>query len=194
MLSGLTLGLSAMAQAAPSYPNQETVCGFNAAREGQRQASAQNFAQPVVQQMLVNGIQVWSVGAQQAAPTVRPGDVVTLKGAGFGAGTDIDFSKIMIGNSRVLETSLRMFSQKLDILSTLNYETTQVHSQWPKDVQFWSDSEVRFTVPSHVSKGPLKLQAPKAHGLQPILDQAWPDSQRDRCAGVSDSISAGCQL
>ena len=169
MLSGLTLGLSAMAQAAPSYPNQETVCGFNAAREGQRQASAQNFAQPVVQQMLVNGIQVWSVGAQQAAPTVRPGDVVTLKGAGFGAGTDIDFSKIMIGNSRVLETSLRMFSQKLDILSTLNYETTQVHSQWPKDVQFWSDSEVRFTVPSHVSKGPLKLQVQKRTGYNPSL-------------------------
>lgn len=169
MVSGLTLGLTAMAQAAPTYPNQETVCGFNAAREVQRQTSAQNFAQPVVQQMLVNGAQVWSMGAQQAAPTVKPGDVVTLKGTGFGAGTDIDFSKIMIGNSRVLETSLRMFSQKLDILSTLNYETTQVHSQWPKDVQFWSDSEVRFTVPSHASKGPLKLQVQKRTGYNSSL-------------------------
>ena len=49
-------GLSQLpAQAAPTYPNQEVVCAFNGAREQQRLASAANFAQPVVQQMKVNG-------------------------------------------------------------------------------------------------------------------------------------------
>jgi hypothetical protein len=46
-------------------------------------------------------------------PLFQPGDVVTLKGTHFGAGVDIDFSKIMIGNTRILEADLRMFDQKL---------------------------------------------------------------------------------
>lgn len=160
---------SASAMAAPTYPNQETVCGFNAAREQQRTASAQLFGQPVVQQMLVNGALVWTAGGAQAAPTLRPGDIVTLRGSGFGAGTDVDFSKIMIGNSRVLETNLSMYEQKLDILSSLNYETGTSRSNWPKDVLGWSDNEVQFAVPAHASKGPLKLQVQKRTGYNVSL-------------------------
>src|SRR5690606_22221526 len=134
-----TLGLVTLAtyvpfgHAAPQFPDQEVVCSFNAAREQQRAASAQNFAQPVAQQMLVNGALVWTAGSS-AAPAIKPGDTVTLIGSGFGAGTDIDFSKIMIGNSRVLETDLVMYEQKLDILASANYETGKVKSNWPKDV------------------------------------------------------------
>lgn len=160
---------STLAQAAtPTYPNQEVVCAFNSAREQQRLASAANFAQPVVQQMKVNGAVVWTAGSS-AKPTLKPGDVVTLSGSGFGAGTDIDFSKIMVGNSRVLETTLQMYEQKLDILSTLNYETGVSRSTWPKDVLNWSDSEVQFTVPSHASKGPLRLQVQKRAGFNNSL-------------------------
>jgi cytochrome c553 len=163
------LGLMALAacvpicQAAPAFPDQEVVCSFNAAREQQRAASAQNFAQPVVQQMLVNGALVWAAGSS-AAPTLKPGDTVTLIGSGFGAGTDIDFSKIMIGNSRVLETDLVMYEQKLDILASANYETGKVTSNWPKDVLSWTDTRVEFRVPAHASKGPLKLQVQKRTG------------------------------
>ena len=164
-----TLMATTLAQAAaPTYPNQEVVCAFNSAREQQRQASAANFAQPVVQQMKVNGAVVWTAGSS-AKPTLKPGDVVTLSGSGFGAGTDIDFSKIMVGNSRVLETTLQMYEQKLDILSTLNYETNTARSTWPKDVLAWSDTEVQFTVPSHASKGPLKLQVQKRLGFNNSL-------------------------
>ncbi|WP_058086932.1 hypothetical protein [Aquabacterium parvum] len=163
-----TLMAATLAQAAPTYPNQEVVCAFNSAREQQRLASAANFAQPVVQQMKVNGAVVWTAGSS-AKPTLKPGDVVTLSGSGFGAGTDIDFSKIMIGNSRVLETSLQMYEQKLDILSTLNYETGVSRSNWPKDVLNWSDTEVQFTVPSHASKGPLRLQVQKRAGFNTSL-------------------------
>ena len=164
-----TLMATTLAQAAaPTYPNQEVVCAFNSAREQQRQASAANFAQPVVQQMKVNGAVVWTAGSS-AKPTLKPGDVVTLSGSGFGAGTDIDFSKIMVGNSRVLENTLQMYEQKLDILSTLNYETNTARSTWPKDVLAWSDTEVQFTVPSHASKGPLRLQVQKRAGFNNSL-------------------------
>jgi len=55
-----------VAQAAPTYPNQELVCGFNAAREQQRLASAANFAQPVVQQVKVNGAVAWARVSERA--------------------------------------------------------------------------------------------------------------------------------
>ncbi|TAL22479.1 MAG: hypothetical protein EPO01_08950, partial [Aquabacterium sp.] len=154
--------------AAPTFPNQETLCSFDAAREHQRAASAQNFAQPVVQSMLVNGAQAWTA-AGGGTPTLRPGDVVTLNGSGFGRGADIDFSKIMIGNSRVLETDLTMYEQKVDIASSVNYETGQVRSSWPKDIISWTDTQVQFKVPSHVSKGPLKLQVQKRIGVMGSL-------------------------
>lgn len=157
------------AQAAPAFPDQEVVCTFNTAREQQRAASAQNFGTPTVQQMLVNGALVWSAGASNPTPVLKPGDTVTLKGSGFGQGTDIDFSKIMVGNARVLETDLVMYEQKLDIISTANYETGVVRSSWPKDVLAWSDTQVQFRVPPHASKGPLKLQVQKRTGYHGSL-------------------------
>ena len=114
---------SGICEAAPSFPNQSTVCTFNAAREQQRAASAQSFPAPVVQAVLVNGIQVWSAQSPNTTPLLHPGDVITLEGSGFGAGPDIDFSKIMIGNSPVLETDLKMYQQKLDLISQVNYES-----------------------------------------------------------------------
>jgi len=52
--------VSGFCQTAPPFPNQTTVCTFNAVREQQRATSAQSFPAPVVQAMLVNGTQVWS--------------------------------------------------------------------------------------------------------------------------------------
>ncbi|MGQ0598667.1 hypothetical protein [Aquabacterium sp.] len=169
----------ASVQAAPAFPNQESSCSFNAAREQQRAASAQNFAAPTVSQMLVNGAVVWTAGAANAAPVLKPGDTVTLKGSGFGLGTDIDFSKIMVGNARVLETDLVMYEQKLDIISTANYETGVVRSSWPKDVLAWSDTQVQFRVPPHASKGPLKLQVQKRTGYNNSLIKAGPHNVID---------------
>jgi hypothetical protein len=113
--------------------------------------------------MLVNGVQVWTAGSS-AVPTIKPGDTITLRGTGFGQGTDIDFSKIMIGNSRVLETDLSMYKQMLDIINEVNYEIPIKHSSWPKDVQSWTDTEVKFKVPVHASAGPIHLQVQKRIG------------------------------
>ena len=171
--------LLASVQAAPAFPNQETVCSFNAAREQQRAASAQNFGTPTVSQMLVNGALVWTAGAANTTPVLKPGDTVTLKGSGFGQGTDIDFSKIMVGNARVLETDLVMYEQKLDIISTANYETGVLRSSWPKDVLAWSDTQVQFRVPPHASKGPLKLQVQKRTGYLNSLIKSGPHNVID---------------
>jgi hypothetical protein len=149
----LTAVASGICEAAPPFPNQSTVCTFNAAREQERAASAKSFPPPVVQAMLVNGTQAWSAQSPNSTPLLHPGDVVTLEGSGFGAGPDIDFSKIMIGNSRVLETDLNMYQQHLDLLSQVNYETPTTHSTWNKDIQSWTDSRIVFTVPVHASKG-----------------------------------------
>src|SRR5258708_38806410 len=130
---------SGFCQIAPPFPNQRTVCTFDAVREQQRAASAQSFPAPVVQAMLVNETQVWSALSPNTTPLLHPGDAVTLKRSGFGAGPDIDFSKIMIGNSRVLDTDLKMYQQQLDLLPQVNYELPTTHSPWNKATRSCSD-------------------------------------------------------
>lgn len=149
------------------FPDQEKVCNdkFDQSRENQRLASAASFPQPVVTTMEVNDIEVWRADTPGApAPQLEPGDIVTLNGTGFGAGTDIDFSKIMIGNTRILETDLVMFTQKMDITEQVHFEIPEVYDTWPKDIQGWSDNEIRFRVPEHTSRGPLVVQIQKRTG------------------------------
>lgn len=175
----LAVLLPLAAQAAPSFPDQEDVCSFDAGREVLRGASALSFPDPVVNSMLVNGVLVWTAGST-AVPTIRPGDTITLRGSGFGSGPDVDFSKIMIGNSRVLETDLKMYSQLLDIIAQVNYETPFTHSTWNKDIVSWSDSQVQFKVPVHVSRGPIRLQVQKRTGyLNSLLRAAQPHNVID---------------
>lgn len=147
----------------PEFPKQDQVCQFNAAREAQRAASAASFPQPVVSQLYVNGVLRWTAGSS-AAPAIAPGDTIRLVGTGLGNGPDIDFTKIMIGDTRVLETDLVMFEAKLDILSTANYEVGELRDSWKKDILSWTPTQVEFKVPLHASKGPLKLQIQKRVG------------------------------
>jgi len=126
------------------------------------------FPQPVASRLLVNGVVAWTAGSTAAA-ALKPGDTVTLQGTGFGAGPDIDFSKIMIGNSRVLETDLKMYNQMLDLIAEVNYETIFERSSWSKDIISWTDTQVQFKVPAHASKGPLILQVQKRTGAMPSL-------------------------
>ncbi|HET8704815.1 MAG TPA: hypothetical protein VFM46_00825, partial [Pseudomonadales bacterium] len=146
------------------FPDQETACAFDASREAARQASAASHPVPHISAVLVNGAQVWSEAAPFGAISLAPGDQVTLQGSGFGAGPDIDFSKIMIGNSRVLETDLSMYVQKLDIFTQVNYELNQTKTTWDKNILDWNDTQLSFTVPVHVSKGPLWIQTQKRTG------------------------------
>jgi hypothetical protein len=153
-----------------TFPDQEEVCSFDTAREAARAASAAQFPAPSVATMRVNGIAVWNASTPPSTPPqLAPGDQITLTGTGFGNGPDIDFSKIMIGNTRVLETDLTMYKQQLDIQSQVNYEISQVLSSWDKDIISWSPTEIRFTVPDHASGGTLTVQIQKRTGYNESL-------------------------
>lgn len=151
------------------FPQQEEICAVDTARELTRAVSAINFPAPVIDSIAVNGTLVWRSRNPIVTPTFRPGDQVTLTGSGLGNGPDIDFTKLMIGNSRVLETDLVMYKQVLDIDKQVNFELPELHSSWNKDISSWTNQEVIFRVPGHVSGGPLKLQVQKRIGYNTSL-------------------------
>lgn len=151
------------------FPQQEEICAVDTARELTRAVSAINFPAPVIDSITVNGTLVWRSSNPLVTPTFRPGDQVTLTGSGLGNGPDIDFTKLMIGNSRVLETDLVMYKQVLDIDKQVNFELPELHSSWNKDILSWTNQKVIFRVPGHVSGGPLKLQVQKRIGYNTSL-------------------------
>lgn len=153
---------------AGDFPDQELLCSTDTQREAERQASAANFPTPQINAILVNGTQQWQAGDAQA-PQFTAGDIITLQGSGFGAGPDIDFSKIMIGNTRILETDLRMFEQKLDIGKQVNFEINKLRSNWEKNILGWVDTEIQFRVPEHTRSGDLIVQVQKRVGAMPSL-------------------------
>ena len=178
------------------FPDQETLCTFDASREAQRAASAASFPQPEIQQLLVNGELRWSAGSANA-PQLNAGDEVTLKGSGFGGGTDIDFSKIMLGNTRILETDLRMFTQYLAINDQVNFESDEQFDSWDKNILSWNDSEIRFRVPDHASSGPLIVQVQKRTGFNESLKHPGQahnviDAQTSRI--ISDTFEHDCDV
>ncbi len=178
------------------FPDQETLCTFDASREAQRAASAASFPQPEIQQLLVNGELRWSAGSANTAQ-LNAGDEVTLKGSGFGGGTDIDFSKIMLGNTRILETDLRMFTQYLAINDQVNFESDEQFDSWDKNILSWNDSEIRFRVPDHASSGPLIVQVQKRTGFNESLKHPGQahnviDAQTSRI--ISDTFEHDCDV
>ena len=151
-----------------TFPDQEAICQENTALEQQRRASAAYFPQPVIERILVNGLEQWSQLNPQPIQ-VEPGDEITLEGTGLGAGTHIDFSKIVIGDVRILETDLVMFKQQLAVLDEVNFETSEVFSQWEKNILDWQQTAVQFRVPDHAVSGDLILQIQKRVGANESL-------------------------
>jgi hypothetical protein len=139
---------------------QDRLCAMDEELEAARAASAAVPSAPTITEIAVAGRTVWRTG-DTARPRLAAGATVTLRGRGFGSGPDVDFAKLMVGKVRVLETDLRMFEQKLDILKQVNYETTTVHSSWAKDVLSWTDTAITFRVPGHASSGPIVVQVQK---------------------------------
>lgn len=147
---------------AGTFPKQEDICNFDAVRENARTQSAAAFPAPVISTLAVNGVVAWNAASPPStAPVIKPGDEIRLVGTGFGNGPDVDFSKIMIGNTRVLETDLSMYKQQLDINSQVNFEIPTLQSSWGKDIVSWTPTEIRFKVPGHTSGGPLQVQVQK---------------------------------
>ncbi|MFT3924788.1 MAG: hypothetical protein QM778_19800 [Myxococcales bacterium] len=144
---------------------QQRYCSADPALEAKRAASAKQFATPVIEKVSVGGQEVWHAG--QGAFELEPGAKVTLEGKGFGAGPEVDFAKLLVGNVRVLETDLTMYEQQLDITKQVHSETPTVRSRWPKDVASWSDTKIEFNVPGHATRGPILVQVQKRVGANP---------------------------
>ena len=147
---------------------QDRYCRLDHAKEQARAESALLTGDPSIAEIHVNGTLEWVAG-QTEPPVLRPGDTVALVGTHFGGGPDIDFSKILIGNSRVLERDLAMYEQELDITTEVHHELPTAHDTWPSDVVHWDNERIEFTVPQHVSDGPLRLSVQKRTGANASL-------------------------
>ncbi|MFT3924061.1 MAG: hypothetical protein QM778_16115 [Myxococcales bacterium] len=143
-------------------------CDADPVLEAKRAESARSEATPLITQVSVNGKAAWTTGSS-AAPVLKTGDRVTLDGQGFGAGTDVDFSKLLLGHTRILESDLFMYEQVLNISTQVHHETSKTHSTWPKDILSWSDTRIEFRVPSHASRGPIMVQVQKRTGANGSL-------------------------
>lgn len=179
------------------FPHQEEICSTDFTREAMRaDSAAQALRAPIIDIIRIDGQVVWTrMGTQ--TPVFKPGDIVTLEGSSFGQGVDIDFSKIMLGNTRILETDLRMFDQKLAISDQVNYETDEEVDAWPKNVISWNDHSIQFRVPDHASSGPLIVQVQKRVGyneslLQPGEAHNVIDAQTSRI--ISDTFQHECDV
>lgn len=166
-IKGVAIGLLPLAiigcDKAGDFPNQEVLCSFDNAREVERAASAAVFPDPTINTISVNNTIIWQQG-QTTPINLAPGDIVTVNGSGLGNGVDVDFSKIMIGNTRILETDLVMYEQKLDIQQQVNFEIPELRSSWEKNVLSWSPDQIEFRVPDHTGNGDLIIQIQKRTG------------------------------
>ncbi|UZE96512.1 hypothetical protein [Alkalimarinus alittae] len=179
------------------FPHQEEICSTDFTREAMRaDSAAQSLSAPNIDIIRINGDVEWTrMGTQ--TPVFKPGDIVTLEGSNFGQGVDIDFSKIMLGNTRVLEADLQMFDQKLAISDQVNYETDEQVDSWPKNIVAWDDSSIQFRVPGHTSSGPLIVQVQKRVGYNESLRQPGEahnviDAQTSRI--ISDTFQHECDV
>lgn len=180
------------------FPTPENQCHFDAELETRRQLSAITESTPLIESIFVNGELRW----QADHPTslqLQPEDEITLIGQHFGQGPHIDFSKIMIGNARVLEEDLKMYVQKMAIKEQVNYETPELHDEWLSDIQEWHDNRVRFKVPLHAQTGSLRLQVQKRIRYNPsLMDQQQPhlvvDAQEKRVIDADDQFEYECDV
>ncbi len=147
---------------------QDRVCKFDAAREQARLLSASDPAEPAIERILRGKQVVWRAG-DEGVPVFAAGELVTLEGSGFGRGVDIDFTKVMIGNSRVLETDLTMYDQQLDIATQVHHELPTAHSHWDSDVASYSPARIQIRVPVHAAGGALRVQVQKRIGYASSL-------------------------
>jgi hypothetical protein len=124
--------------------------------------------QPTIARILSGGQVIWEPG--RPAPSLRPGQELTLEGSNFGGGPSQDLSKIVIGNSRALERDIPVYKGDLHVIreftgGALYDESPEIIDSWQKDIRSWSDSQITFRVPATVNgKTALVVQVQKYAG------------------------------
>src|SRR5262249_40301211 len=160
VIVNLSIATVAVANGA-HYPPQPAP--INDELERARRDSAAHRERPVILSIDVNDAESWRAGDENPL-SLHIGDHVVIHGYGFGAGPDIDYSKIVIGNTRVLERDLPMYEGKVDVLAKLLYETPKMFDQWQKNIREWTENSISFTVPQSVLRGPLVISVQKRIG------------------------------
>ncbi len=153
------------------------------ALERARRESAQQFEQPKIHRLVRGGKVFWSEG--QPSPELVAGEVLDIEGEGFGAGPEIDYSKILLGKIRVLESDIKMYTGHVDIIKAHYFEENKVFDEWSKEIISWTPTRIRFRVPSTTNRGPLVVSVQKRVGSNFSLTQpnevhsVWdPNSER----------------
>ncbi len=153
------------------------------ALEQARRESAQHFEQPRIYRLVRNGKVVWSEG--QSSPQLLAGEILDIEGEGFGAGPEIDYSKILVGKIRVLESDIKMYTGHVDIKKAHYFEENKVFDEWAKEIISWTPTRIRFRVPVTTNRGPLVVSVQKRVGsnlslsLPDEVHSVWdPNSER----------------
>lgn len=148
--------------------NAETLPPINASLEQSRQISASDSAIPQIDQLAAGGTVLWSQG--QSTPAIlTSGTSILITGTGFGQGPDVDYSKIILGTSRVLERDLPMYQGSVELLKKLFYEQPVLFDEWQKEILSWTDTQIEFIVPWIASEGPLTIQVQKRIGANTAI-------------------------
>ncbi len=158
---------------------------INYTLEEKRRNSSLDFPTPEVHQILRNGKAIWQLG--DTAPTLYAGETLELVGSGLGAGTNIDYSKILIGRARVLESDLKMYVGNVDVIKADYFEENKTYDTWDREILQWSNEHIKFKVPETTDRGPLVVSVQKridSNKSLTIADRAhsvWdPNSERVR--------------
>ncbi len=133
------------------------------------------FANPVIESVESSGRTLWQ--KDQSEPLkIAPGQVIAIKGMGFGSGPNLDYSKVIVGGVRALERTLPMYEGTVNLLKQLFYEKPKIFDSWPQDILSWNDTQISIRIPLTASKGPLVIQIQKRLSDNPSLGNlsvAW---------------------
>jgi hypothetical protein len=92
--------------------------------EEQRRVSALEFPEPRIKRIYRKSEVIWQEGDVNA-PSIVAGEILELEGVGLGNGTNVDFSKVLVGRARVIESDLKMYVGHIDVKKAHYFEENE---------------------------------------------------------------------
>lgn len=155
--------------------------------EEERRESALDFPAPHIERIYRGSKIIWEEG-DNSLPTLQAGETLELEGSGFGAGTNVDYAKILVGRARVIESDMYMYVGHVDVKKAHYFEEDQVYDSWKKEILNWNSERIKFKVPETTDRGPLVVSVQKRVGSNRSLtmtdrDHSVWDPNTERLAG-----------
>ncbi|MEZ4816280.1 MAG: hypothetical protein R3A80_13930 [Bdellovibrionota bacterium] len=140
---------------------------INFGLEEQRRESAESFPDPHIEKILRNGKVIWQEGF--SAPTLIAGETLEIIGSGLGQGLNVDYSKILVGRARAIESDLTMYRGHVNVKTAHFFEVNEIYDSWKKEVLNWNNNKIIFKVPGTTDRGPLVVSVQKRIDSNPSL-------------------------